>query len=99
MAPLTLMSTDMERTVQGMQYVHEAFVSFFTLWVALWQLERLLGVGAIALSVVTVGSPLHRRTRKRNNEYSCTRPGSMLLIGASGKNIGSAQKRWVESVE
>ncbi|CEJ57910.1 hypothetical protein PMG11_06587 [Penicillium brasilianum] len=79
MAPLTLMSTDVERIVQGMQYVHEVFVSFFTLGVALWLLERQLGVGAIAPIVVTVGS--------------------MLVIGAFGKKIGSAQKRWVESVE
>lgn len=45
MASLTLMSTDVERIVQGMQYVHEAFVSFFTLGVALWLLERQLGAG------------------------------------------------------
>ncbi|KAF7712524.1 ABC multidrug transporter [Penicillium ucsense] len=79
MSPLTLMSTDVERIVQGMQYVHEVFVSFFTLGVALWLLKRQLGVGAIAPIVVTVGS--------------------MLLIGAFGKKISSAQKRWVKSVE
>lgn len=31
--------------------------------------------------------------------YTYTRSGSMLLIGAFGKKISSAQKRWVESVE
>jgi hypothetical protein len=63
MAPLTLMSTDVERIVQGMQYVHEVFVSFITLAVALWLLQRQLELGAIAPIVVTVGKsspPLHQ---------------------------------------
>ena len=54
MAPLTLMSTDVERIVQGLQYVHEAFVSLFMFIVAMWLLERQLGLGAIAPIVVSV---------------------------------------------
>ncbi|KUM61871.1 hypothetical protein ACN42_g5227 [Penicillium freii] len=58
MAPLTLMSTDVERIIQGLHYVHESFVSFFTFSVALWLLKRQLGVGAIAPIVVSVCSML-----------------------------------------
>jgi hypothetical protein len=54
MAPLTLMSTDVERIIQGLHYVHEAFVSFFTFGVALWLLKRQLGLGAIAPIVVSI---------------------------------------------
>ncbi|CAI7625641.1 unnamed protein product [Penicillium manginii] len=58
MAPLTLMSTDVERIIQGLHYVHEAFVSFFTFGVALWLLKRQLGLGAIAPIVVSICSML-----------------------------------------
>ncbi|CAI7566126.1 unnamed protein product [Penicillium crustosum] len=58
MAPLTLMSTDVERIIQGLHYVHESFVSLFTFSVALWLLKRQLGVGAIAPIVVSVCSML-----------------------------------------
>ncbi|KAI3103888.1 hypothetical protein CBS147331_7492 [Penicillium roqueforti] len=58
MAPLTLMSTDVERIIQGLHYVHESFVSLFTFSVALWLLKRQLSVRAIAPIVVSVCSML-----------------------------------------
>lgn len=54
MTPITLMSTDVERIVQGLQFVHETILSFFTFSIAMWLLERQLGVGAIAPIVVAV---------------------------------------------
>ncbi|KAI2695821.1 hypothetical protein CBS147317_7957 [Penicillium roqueforti] len=58
MAPLTLMSTDVKRIIQGLHYVHESFVSLFTFSVALWLLKRQLSVRAIAPIVVSVFSML-----------------------------------------
>ncbi|KAF9246828.1 hypothetical protein DTO027I6_9803 [Penicillium roqueforti] len=58
MAPLTLMSTDVERIIQGLHYVHESFVSLFTFSVALWLLKRQLSGRAIAPIVVSVCSML-----------------------------------------
>lgn len=51
------MSTDVERIVQGLQFVHETVLSFFTFSIAMWLLERQLGVGAIAPIVVAVCKP------------------------------------------
>lgn len=56
LSSITLMSTDVERIVQGLQYAHEAFISFFTLGLSLWLLERQLGVAAVAPIGVTVGT-------------------------------------------
>ncbi|EHY56729.1 hypothetical protein HRR83_002189 [Exophiala dermatitidis] len=58
LSSITLMSTDVERIVQGLQYAHEAFISFFTLGLSLWLLERQLGVAAVAPIGVTVVSAL-----------------------------------------
>ncbi|KAJ5484697.1 ABC multidrug transporter [Penicillium diatomitis] len=88
MSPLTLMSTEVERIVQGMQYVHEVFVSFFTLGVALWLLKRQLGVGAIAPNVVTVafGKKI-RSAQKRWVESVERRVGVTTQILMSMKSI------------
>lgn len=48
------MSTDVERIIQGLHYVHESFVSLFTFSVALWLLKRQLSGRAIAPIVVSV---------------------------------------------
>ncbi|KAL2419956.1 ABC multidrug transporter B [Exophiala dermatitidis] len=58
LSSITLMSTDVERIVQGLQFAHEAFISFFTLGLSLWLLERQLGVAAVAPIGVTVFSAL-----------------------------------------
>lgn len=55
LAPLTLMSANIERIFLGLQYFHEAVVSVPVLGIALWLLEKEIGLGAIAPVVVVGG--------------------------------------------
>lgn len=55
LAPLTLMSTNIERIVLGMQYFHEAITSIPILGIALWLLEGQVGVGAVGPIAIVAG--------------------------------------------
>lgn len=57
LGPLTLISTNLDRMVDGLQYLQEAVVAIPQLGVALWLLQRQVGLGAIgpvAVSAVRV---------------------------------------------
>lgn len=56
LAPLTLMSTNIERIVLGMQYFHEALTSIPILGIALWLLEGQVGLGAIGPIAIVAGA-------------------------------------------
>lgn len=53
--PVTMMSTDMQRITQGMQYLHELCICIPSLGLALWLLQRQAGTGAVAPIVMVVG--------------------------------------------
>jgi ATP-binding cassette subfamily C (CFTR/MRP) protein 1 len=63
-AAVTLMSADIERIGSGLREMHELYSSVIELGLALWLLERLLGV-AMAASTVFVFCmfPLHLEGR------------------------------------
>lgn len=55
-APLTLMSTDVERITSGIIYLHDAWANLIQISVAMYLLKRQLGAGCVAPIIVAVGS-------------------------------------------
>jgi ABC-type multidrug transport system fused ATPase/permease subunit len=55
-AALTLMSVDIERISSGLRYVHEIWGSPIDVALALWLLQRQLGVAAVAPAGIFVGT-------------------------------------------
>lgn len=54
-AALTLMSVDIERISSGLQHVHEVWASPIDIGLALWLLERQLGLAVVAFAAIFVG--------------------------------------------
>lgn len=52
---VTLMSTDVERVVQGLRNFHEAWANLIEVGLAIWLLERELQVASIAPVIVAIG--------------------------------------------
>lgn len=52
---LTLMSVDVERISSGLQYVHEVWASPIDIGLALWLLERQLGLAVVAFASIFIG--------------------------------------------
>lgn len=61
-AAVTLMSTDVERVVQGARVFHEAWANVAEVGLAVWLLERELQVGSIAPIVVATGKSEMKQT-------------------------------------
>ncbi|EKV04366.1 ABC transporter, putative [Penicillium digitatum PHI26] len=53
-AALTLMSVDVERISSGLQYVHEVWASPIDIGLALWLLERQLGLAVVAFASIFI---------------------------------------------
>jgi ATP-binding cassette, subfamily C (CFTR/MRP), member 1 len=52
---MTVMSADIERIVQGWQTMHETWASFIEVGIAIYLLERQLGVACVVPVVVSIG--------------------------------------------
>ncbi|KGO45062.1 ABC transporter, integral membrane type 1 [Penicillium expansum] len=57
---LTLMSVDVERISSGLQYVHEVWASPIDIGLALWLLERQLGLAVVAFASIFIVCTLLR---------------------------------------
>ncbi|KAJ5292026.1 hypothetical protein N7478_001277 [Penicillium angulare] len=73
-AALTLMGTDVERTITSLQSIHETWASILEVGIALWLLGRQLGVPclipfAIAISSVVVMIPISTRTGEAQQQW------------------------------
>lgn len=55
-APLTLMSTDVERITSGLVYLHEAWANLIQIGVTMFLLKRQLGAGCAAPIMVAISS-------------------------------------------
>ena len=51
------MSTDVERIVDGLQTLHETWASLLDIAVAVWLLERQMGLACVAPVVLVLGKP------------------------------------------
>jgi ATP-binding cassette, subfamily C (CFTR/MRP), member 1 len=58
---MTVMSADIERIVQGWQSMHETWASFVEVGIAIYLLERQLGVACVVPVVVSIGRSSTRR--------------------------------------
>lgn len=56
-ASMTLMSADMERIVQGWQTMHEIWANFVEVGVAIYLLERQMGVACVVPVAVSIRKP------------------------------------------
>jgi hypothetical protein len=54
-AAITLMGTDVERIVANLKNMHEAWASIIELGVAIWLLERQVGVACLIPLVISLG--------------------------------------------
>jgi hypothetical protein len=54
-AAITLMGTDVERIVANLKNMHEAWASIIELAVAIWLLEREVGVACLIPLVISLG--------------------------------------------
>ena len=55
-APLTMMSTDVERILTGLRFVHELWAAPLEVAIAVWLLERQLSVAGVVPVVVALGA-------------------------------------------
>jgi ATP-binding cassette subfamily C (CFTR/MRP) protein 1 len=53
-APLTLMSTDVERITSGLFYLHESWANLIQIGVVMYLLERQLGAGCVAPILLSI---------------------------------------------
>lgn len=58
-AALTLMNTDIERICFGMQYMHEMWASTVEVAVAIYLLERQVGLASIVPAIIVLGTLIH----------------------------------------
>jgi len=54
---VAVMSTDVERIVDGLQTLHETWASLLDIAVAVWLLERQMGLACVAPVVLVLGKP------------------------------------------
>ena len=54
-AAVTLMSTDVERIVNGLRMIHEFWANIIQVGIASWLLQRELGVAFVAPIVLSIG--------------------------------------------
>lgn len=54
-AAVTLMSTDVERIVNGLRLMHEFWANLIQVFIATWLLQRELGVACVAPIAVSIG--------------------------------------------
>ena len=59
-AAVTLMSTDVERIVNGLKMMHEFWANLIQVVIATWLLQRELGVACVAPIAVSIGRFLHK---------------------------------------
>jgi ATP-binding cassette, subfamily C (CFTR/MRP), member 1 len=62
-AAVTLMSTDVERIVNGMRLMHEFWANLIQVFIATYLLQRELGVACVAPIAVSIGGFIHQPPR------------------------------------
>ncbi|KAJ5383264.1 ABC transporter integral membrane type 1 [Penicillium concentricum] len=73
-AAITLMSTDVERIVANLKNLHEAWASIIEMGIAIWLLEREIGVACSIPLVISLGSvlamiPVSNRSGQAQKEW------------------------------
>ena len=82
-AAITLMSTDVERITNGTTHIHETWANIVEVAIAIWLLERQLGVACVVPVVFGAGehsnpSYLFSRERKTGQNADCFSVGSWI---------------------
>lgn len=95
---MTLMSADIERIVQGWQTMHEIWSNIIEVGLAIYLLERQLGVACVVPVAVSIGMVLpNPRTGANdpNKNATVSLLGSMVAMNF----IMSRQAMWLEAIE
>lgn len=58
---LTLMGTDVDRILVGFRTIHEVWASLLEMSIAVYLLERELGVACLIPGLIVLGKPPHNR--------------------------------------
>lgn len=54
-APLTLMSTDVQRICDGLEYIHRTWANMTSVAIATWLIQRQIGIGVIGPILIALG--------------------------------------------
>lgn len=100
-ATLTLMSTDVERICSSFENFHALWANPIEIIIAIWLLERQLGVGCIGPVVVVVGMFFFRCCQPSPVVDTPTDPylASVGLMSQLSKYMGPAQKIWNQGIQ
>ena len=97
-ASVTLMSIDMEKIAYGLQTIHQTWAGVIEIALALWLLERQLGlavVGSVLVSACELLSPPHLvilQYYHPDNKIVCIFGGNLVAVSA-----GRRQTLWVDA--
>lgn len=67
---VTLMSTDVDRTVSGLELLHETWARLLEISLGVWLLARQMGAISVAPMIVAVCTSCIRRDHSCNRSYS-----------------------------
>ncbi|KAL3480238.1 P-loop containing nucleoside triphosphate hydrolase protein [Aspergillus californicus] len=94
---VTLMSADIERIVQGCQTIHEMWANVAEIALAIFLLERELGIACVVPVGVSIGTQfLISNTQNDNAEYNIVALGGCMIGMAF---VVARQAMWLEAIE
>ena len=99
-AAVTLMSTDIDRIALGFSRAHEIWASALEVVLAVWLLEKQIGIACLAPVVIALGEHLKFFPLRSSCFYNLT----MMTASTFGSSrvaavMGDRQKRWVAAIE
>lgn len=94
---LTLINADTERVTSGMRNMHEMWASFIEIGIALFLLERQVGVATAAGVGVIVGKLLISMPYLVHADTDSI--GCLVMTGQVGKHLGQRQTTWLEAIQ
>ena len=96
-AAVTLMSTDIERIVQGLMIFHELWANFIQIGLGTWLLQRELGLACLAPVVIAVCTRTHSNLLhyRITDQFIVSATASAFVAQSAGTN----QVNWVKAIQ
>lgn len=97
-AAVTLMSTDVERIINGLRMMHEFWANLIQVCVATWLLQQELGVACVAPIAVSIGKFLLQPSVVK---ITLTDPHLASMIGTFylSSTAGKKQAEWMKHIQ
>jgi len=93
---LTLMSTDVERTIRGLLDMHDMWANIIQVAISTWLIQTELGVASVAPIIVALGTPCQAHTSPSLVDIFLVSLGATMgLAGLTAKY----QVAWVSMIQ